>query len=309
MGNGKSDLLLEVERIIWEALFEITMGLRDPELILIELVNSRIPWEALGSPSLPDSERFWFDLSRHNTSMSSTPRFNSMSVPRLIEDAMDVRPDRGTTPAPSTRDSDDAEGSNAADNSQLLGSVNKSQVAMDTSVSFTDDPMDTEQDFDQASENARFDEDAEGEEDSLHANDQDHEETQTEADTPPAPLQNVLAFPSPTVPSRSSDRLKGKTVQTILSNSSQKNVLPSDLHSQQRPSKKRKRDNTSKRDDAPEQTYSPSQEPELPLRGTPGHRLWSAGSKPSMPIDVDALDTLKQRFPLVLEQRVCVFTQ
>ena len=182
-----------MEKIIWEALFEMTTGLRDPELILTELVNSRIPWTKLDSQSLPDSEHHWFDLSRDSSSMSPTTRFDSApSVLRLVEDAMDVRPDRGTTPTPSTQEGDVEGCSNAAD---------KSQDAMDTSVSTTDDPMDTEQDFHKASENARFDEDAEGEEDSLHASDQGREEAQTGADTPPAPPENAVAFPSPAVPS------------------------------------------------------------------------------------------------------------
>ena len=297
LGNGKSDLLLEVEKIIWDALFEMTTVLRDPELILIELVNSKIPWTTLGSSSLPDSERRWFDLSFD----LSKPQFDSApSIPRLIEDAMDVRPDCGAIPVPSVRESD--VGSNAVSklnpvgldvshNSQVSASV-ELQNAMDMSVRVTEDPMDTEQDFQDASE---IDEDAEGEEDPLHLNDQDAEETQTGANALPGQLKNPVHFPSPAVPSRSSNRLKEK-IESMMSSES----------SEQQPPRKRKRTGTLKRNDVSEHTHSPSPEPELSLRGTPGYRLMVAGSKPSMPIDVDALDALKQRFPLALEQ-VCVY--
>ena len=315
MGNGKSNLLLQVEKIIWGALFEIAQASRNPELILIELVNSRIPWEALSSPSLPDSERCWFDLSGLTCS----------------EDDMDVCLDRGTIEIAPIRESgvledcsDAAPKSNfvrsdAVHTSVVSGSIDESQDSMGQGVGIHDHPMDTEQDCytgsPKASDHARFDEDAEGEDDPLHANDHvNHNDQclQTGADTLLCPVENDVD-PIQAVPPRSSGRLKQKTDSSVSS----QRTLPSDLP--QRPPKKRKRNDAPKRNDPSEdsedseQTQSRSHSPELkPTKRAPSQRLRSAGSKPSFPIDVDALDTLKQRiplaleFPLALEQQVCV---
>jgi len=59
LGNNKPDALLEVETILWRALFAISDGLQFPEDIVEQSV-AQIPWEKL---KLDSAQWNWFDLS------------------------------------------------------------------------------------------------------------------------------------------------------------------------------------------------------------------------------------------------------
>ena len=58
LGNNKPEALLEVETILWRALFAISEGSQLPEAV-VEQVLAQIPWEKLTSNS---AQRNWFDI-------------------------------------------------------------------------------------------------------------------------------------------------------------------------------------------------------------------------------------------------------
>ena len=58
LGNNKPEALLEVETIIWRALFVISQGMQLPEDVVEQLLP-QIPWEKLTSES---AQRNWFDI-------------------------------------------------------------------------------------------------------------------------------------------------------------------------------------------------------------------------------------------------------
>jgi hypothetical protein len=352
-----------VEKIIWEALFEIAEGSRDPDLILVDLVNSRLPWQMLTSPSLPESERCWFDLSGDNGTLASASETNS-SAPLQLEstlpvpsEAMDLSPDGAiptrTSREPSPQNEDPENFAENTANSNLIdvrqnavrgseitrsrersaenddlensaeGTANSNSVhvrpdaargsentlssnkPVDTDMGVAGYRMDTEQDLPTAldksldtSMDAAIEEDADGEEDPLYSNAQEREETQVVANSstnhsqPMMTAGNIVPLPPP--PIRSSSRINEKKEQPTMSSDI---AGPSKFPRRPPTSQKRKRNNASER--------TPSPELKLPPKRISADRLLSVGSRRSIPIDVDALEALKQRFPVAMEQQVC----
>ena len=68
LGNGKPQVLLDVEKHVWRVLFQMVEGL-DQDGLLLELVE-RIPWSALAS--LPEGDRQWFALSTTSSQIADS---------------------------------------------------------------------------------------------------------------------------------------------------------------------------------------------------------------------------------------------
>lgn len=67
MGNQKPPRLLEVEVIVWKALFAVARGEIDAEMALIRVMEN-IPWAKLDT--IDDPERFWFKPGKVYSSFS-----------------------------------------------------------------------------------------------------------------------------------------------------------------------------------------------------------------------------------------------
>ena len=112
LGNGKSQLLLEMEKQVWQLLFSMVEG-GDLDTLLQQLVECGTPWDLL--TAAPEGDWKWFDLlttspqvatsSLHQISSSSSPPPATVNVPHPIpsscpqvtqdrvESDMDLRPD------------------------------------------------------------------------------------------------------------------------------------------------------------------------------------------------------------------------
>ena len=62
LGNTKPDILLEVEGIIWRALFSIAKGESGPDEAFRVMI-AVLPWEKMDSIGKSDEGRMWFDCS------------------------------------------------------------------------------------------------------------------------------------------------------------------------------------------------------------------------------------------------------
>jgi len=118
LGNNKPETLVEVERILWRAIFAISEGSQLPEKVVDELML-QLPWCKL---QLDDSQRNWFDvraptlppiaagpspdlLTQTTPPVSTSP---SLPAPYLL-DLMDIYPKQTRPPVsmpPSSRTSD-----------------------------------------------------------------------------------------------------------------------------------------------------------------------------------------------------------
>lgn len=80
LGNGKSQLLLEMEKQVWQLLFSMVEG-GDLDTLLQQLVKGGIPWDLLAA--VPEGDRKWFDLSTTSAQVatSSSHHISSSSSP------------------------------------------------------------------------------------------------------------------------------------------------------------------------------------------------------------------------------------
>lgn len=98
LGNGKPELLLQVEKLLWSSLFKMANGPCDLDNLLRDLVNT-IPWDALAAAS--ESDRQWFALSTTSsqTVASSSHQIASSSSLTLPRQSMFLIPSPAA-PAP-----------------------------------------------------------------------------------------------------------------------------------------------------------------------------------------------------------------
>jgi hypothetical protein len=117
LGNGKPELLLQVEKLLWSSLFKMANGPCDLDNLLRDLVNT-IPWDALAAAS--ESDRQWFALSTnssqtvasssHQIASSSSSQQSMFPIPSPAAPApmaqqpldMDLSPDFENPVEPST---------------------------------------------------------------------------------------------------------------------------------------------------------------------------------------------------------------
>lgn len=105
LGNNKPEQLLEVEKLIWEALFTLSGGTKAVEDVLTELLI-QIPWQKLQPPILMLPQQEWFTIQA--IPVSAAPAQNTLPVPESTpaapdNNAMDVSTAVGvTTPAQNT---------------------------------------------------------------------------------------------------------------------------------------------------------------------------------------------------------------
>jgi hypothetical protein len=63
LGNGKTGLTIEVEKLIWEAVFSLAEGRLDPAQLLHSLCRN-LPWEKIAAAAANNSaeDRVWFNI-------------------------------------------------------------------------------------------------------------------------------------------------------------------------------------------------------------------------------------------------------
>jgi hypothetical protein len=129
LGNKKPQQLLEVEKIIWRALFTLSEGSTAPEDILGGLLL-QIPWETLQPPSLSASQQDseWFTI--RATALSAAPEQNIIQAPILTgshlpdDNAMDQATVVSTAPAQNSLQALLLTGSSHPDNTTMDKSLN-----------------------------------------------------------------------------------------------------------------------------------------------------------------------------------------
>jgi len=102
LGNNKPESLLEVEKMVWRALFEMSEGLKLPEVV-VEWFLPKIPWEKL---QLDSSQWNWFDirapplppiapgppdllLTQTSPPVSTSPSLPALALPDLMDTTLD----------------------------------------------------------------------------------------------------------------------------------------------------------------------------------------------------------------------------
>jgi hypothetical protein len=65
LGNGKTELIIEVEKAIWNALFSLAEGSLDSVQLLHHLCE-QLPWDKIttAAAATSDYERHWFNLGK-----------------------------------------------------------------------------------------------------------------------------------------------------------------------------------------------------------------------------------------------------
>jgi hypothetical protein len=63
LGNAKTDLILEVEHVIWKVVFELASGTLTPDRLLFRL-DQDFPWPKIESEARSENERNWFQLDK-----------------------------------------------------------------------------------------------------------------------------------------------------------------------------------------------------------------------------------------------------
>ena len=77
LGNKKPDLLIEVEKVIWRALFTLSEGTKAPEDVLRDL-NLQVPWQTIQPGVLTDVSE-WFTIA--STHASAAPIDHILPAP------------------------------------------------------------------------------------------------------------------------------------------------------------------------------------------------------------------------------------
>ena len=137
LGNKKPQRLLEVEKLIWHALFTLLEGATAPEDVLADLLV-QIPWQTLQPPLLAISkqESEWFTIDA--IPVSASPAQKIIPVPSTLLTSTSLPPRQGhlptTTPPP-----DDNAMDQSVDHQQESASLNLTQ-SMEPDNSAPGDP-------------------------------------------------------------------------------------------------------------------------------------------------------------------------
>jgi hypothetical protein len=63
LGNAKTDLILEVERVIWKIVFALASGTLEPNQLLLRLEGD-LPWLQIESEARSVNRCHWFQLGK-----------------------------------------------------------------------------------------------------------------------------------------------------------------------------------------------------------------------------------------------------
>jgi len=80
LGNGKTELIIEVEKAIWNVLFSLAEGSLDSVQLLHHLCE-QLPWDKITTATNSDHERHWFNLGKRYI------KFNSNNTDQMFRTA------------------------------------------------------------------------------------------------------------------------------------------------------------------------------------------------------------------------------
>lgn len=87
LGNDKPEQLQDIEKLIWQALFTLSEGMKAPEDVLGDLLH-QIPWQTLQPLFLMPPQQEWFMMQATLAPSTSSP-FPASSLPASDSNAMD----------------------------------------------------------------------------------------------------------------------------------------------------------------------------------------------------------------------------
>ena len=286
LGNNKPETLLEVEAIIWRALFVISQGMQLPEDVVEQLLP-QIPWEKLTSKS---AQQNWFDI-RASSSPTAPQPLLALSLP----DPMDISPNHAVQIAVHDPEDVDTDRNELCSTDELTGgraeSVNMVQDALESIL----DPPGL-QSYHTAAEDVAPTE-------ALSEN-----ITMGMKGTPDGPQpESQLESPgdgedSETFAPRQSTRLssKGEAAEAGPEHGTSRSFSPRKRQGNLTKPKQMTPENGSPGPPvATKSAFKRKAPPEI-------EELLSGGSSVK-PIDVDAINAILERFPVKREQQVCNF--
>ena len=338
LGNQKPQKLLEVEKLIWRALFTLSEGATAPEDILGDLVV-QIPWETLQPPLLAiskqDAEWFMIDA----IPLSASPAQKNLPVPSTLLTSTSLpSPVRlPTTTPPPDNDNNNAMTETSPRQGRLPTTTPPPNInAMDESLDYQNQQQSTSPNPPQSMEpdnSAHGDPTA-----SSLPNNNDMDES---LDFPPQPhntysAQDTEAGSSgvpadqgftamnqdtPTDGAAENEEDDNRTQGSPYVSDPEKSLEAPPSRRSTRLALENKKDDSLCSDNSETSSRSTSPvEPSLPKRqrqpttgvkrkaptGDPWvNNLLSTGGSSASPIDVDALQAVLQRYPLKREPQVC----
>jgi len=299
LGNNKPEALLEVEAIIWRALFVISQGMQLPEDVVEQLLP-QIPWEKLTSKS---AQRNWFDIR-----VSSSPTAPQPLLALTLPDPMDISPNHAVQIAVHDPEDVDTDRNELRSTDELTGGRAESgNMVQDALESILDPPG--LQSYHTAGEDVAPTE-ALSENITMGKGGCLTSGTKGTPDgpQPESQLESQLESPgvgedSETFAPRRSTRLssKGEAAEAGPEHGTSRSFSPRKRQGNLTKPKEMTPENGSP--DPPVATKSAFKRkapPEI-------EELLSEGSSAVKPIDVDAINAILERFPVKREQQVCNF--